>query len=457
MDNHEELKRTKLINRPITTLLIGLGFMSIILLTMMFGSSPKKTANNKNNVADPVGDKQVNGEYGTFDTEALAVVMDYDTSLKRITLLPIDNEEPITLSYSGSSDVKDKFGQVITIAQVSKGNMVDIGYIKNTLELIKLHESKQAWVNVGVNNLTTDPLTMIMKIGTTNYKFKDNIVVVDGDNMVSVDKLAEQDVLMVSGYEDTIWSITIIKGHGTVKLVDTAGFTGGNVTVGYEAMQKVSEDLVIPVREGNFNITVENGKYSVTKNIEIVRNEETVVSFHGLGQMAEENGMITFDINPFGADLFLDGLLTLYANPVKLAYGEHEITVSLGGYTTYEGYLNIDEDKKTVRIDLPEATSKEEADVSIIDSVAADSPSIPSWASDEDIDDDHFIYIENPEEVSVYLNGEYMGTSPIGFEKIIGSHVFTFIKDGYETISYTIDIEDDKMDTYISMPDLIPE
>lgn len=456
MDNYKEVKKKKAFNRPITTLLISLSFMSIILLTMMFGSSPKKI-NNKNKLTDPVGDKQVNSDYGTFDTEGLAVVMDYDTSLKRITLLPIDYEEPITLLYSGASDVKDKFGQIITIAQVSKGAMVDIGYIKNTSELIKLHESKEAWENVGVNNLTTDPLTMIMRIGTSNYKFNDNIVVVDGDELVTVDRLAEQDVLMVRGYDNIIWSITIIKGHGTVRLTDTEGFIGGNVTVGYEAMQKVSEDLIIPVREGTFNITVENGKYSVTKNIEIVRNEETVVSFHGLGQMAEENGMITFDINPFGADLFLDGTLTLYANPVKLAYGEHEITVSLGGYTTYEGYINVKEDKKTVRIDLPEVTSKKEADVSIIDSVDDDNPSIPSWASNGDIDDDHFIYVESPEEASVYLNGEYMGTSPIGFEKIIGSHVFTFIREGYETISYTIDIEDDHMDNYISMPDLISE
>ncbi|HHU70491.1 MAG TPA: PEGA domain-containing protein [Clostridiales bacterium] len=456
MDNYEDIKRKRKITRPIVTLLIGLSFISIILLTMMLGFSPNKAPNKKSNGAEPIQDKQPGSEYGYYDTEALAIVMDYDTTLKKITLLTTEAEEPITLFYSGGTDIKDKFGQIITAAQVSIGSMVDIGYIKNSSKLIKIHESSMTWENVGVSNLTIDPLSMVMKIGTSNYKFNDNIVVVDGKDLVSVEKLAEQDVLIVRGYEDTIYSITILKGHGTVRLVDIAGFSGGNVTVGYEAMQKVSENLVIPVREGNFNITVENGKYSVTKNIEIIRNEETIVSFDGLGQMAEENGMITFDINPFGADLFIDGMLTLYANPVKLAYGEHDITVSLGGYTTYEGYLKVNEDKKTVKIDLPEATSSEEADVTIIDSVTEDI-STPTWANDDDIDHDHFIYVENPMDASVYMNGEFMGTSPIGFEKIIGSHVFTFIRDGYETISYTIDIEDDNMDTYISMPDLIPE
>ncbi|NLZ82158.1 MAG: PEGA domain-containing protein [Clostridiales bacterium] len=456
MDNYEDTKKKRGITRPITTLIIGLGFISIIFLTMMFGWSPNKSDNKKSNKGEPIHDKQLNNGYGTYDTEALAVIMNYDTSLKTITLLPTESQEPITLTYSGGTDVKDKFGQVITTAQISVGAMVDIGYIKSSSELIKIHVSKKTWENVGVNNLTIDTLSMVMKIGTLNYKFKDNIVVVDGQDLVSVDNLAEQDVLIVRGYEDTISSITILKGHGTVKLVDTAGFLGGNVTVGYEAMQKISENLLIPVREGNFNITVENGKYSVTKNIEIIRNEMTIVSFDGLGQMAEENGMITFDINPFGADLFIDEMLTLYANPVKLAYGEHELTVSLGGYTTYEGSLKVNEDKKTVKIDLPEATSSEEADVTIIDSDTVDI-STPSWANDDDIDDDHYIYVESPIEASIYLNGEYMGTSPIGFEKIIGSHVFTFIKEGYETISYTIDVEDDNMDTYISMPDLISE
>ena len=51
MDNYKEVKKKKAFNRPITTLLISLSFMSIILLTMMFGSSPKKI-NNKNKLTD---------------------------------------------------------------------------------------------------------------------------------------------------------------------------------------------------------------------------------------------------------------------------------------------------------------------------------------------------------------------------------------------------------------------
>ncbi len=70
---------------------------------------------------------------------------------------------------------------------------------------------------------------------------------------------------------------------------------------------------------------------------------------------------------------------------------------------------------------------------------------------------DHLIYIQNPSGVSVYLNGEFKGISPVSFQKVIGSHVLTFIKQGYKTKSYTINIADDGLDTYISLPDLQPE
>jgi hypothetical protein len=150
-----------------------------------------------------------------------------------------------------------------------------------------------------------------------------------------------------------------------------------------------------------------------------------------------------------------------------MTYGEHEIVVSLGGYTTYRGKLTIKEADQTVKITLPEASSKKDADV-----VVTENENSPEETGQKDrntkpgseqngndgysIDEDHFIYVQNPLNASVYLNGEYMGTSPVGFEKIIGSHVITFIRDGYEVKSYTIEVEDDGLDTFLSMPDLEP-
>ena len=201
-----------------------------------------------------------------------------------------------------------------------------------------------------------------------------------------------------------------------------------------------------------------------------------------MGPEPTKYGKTTFEISPFGADLFIDGELTTYANPIELAYDDYNIEVSLGGYSTYSGTLKVDYASKKIQIVLPELESMDT--VSVVELVERegqtdnieyndwdseehhsgnDSEYIDSFTDDEDFDNDpiidseSLIYIQNPSGASVYLNGKFKGESPGSFGKVIGRHVLTFIKKGYQTKSYTIDIVDDGLDTYINLPDLVPE
>jgi hypothetical protein len=177
-----------------------------------------------------------------------------------------------------------------------------------------------------------------------------------------------------------------------------------------------------------------------------------------------------------------------YASPIELDYGQHNIEVSLGGYTTYTGILKVASAGKTIHIDLPENSSKDTATVSETDNFTGnddtgdnqdsqnenpdnsgeagtsddtdaqaniDIGETENVSNDEfDEDTEHKIYIQNPTGASVYLNGEYMCKSPGSFKKLIGKHVLTFIREGYETMSYTVEVKDDHLDTYFNMPDL---
>jgi hypothetical protein len=269
-------------------------------------------------------------------------------------------------------------------------------------------------------------------------------------------------------------------------LEDYDPFLGANITIGYESMQQITEDMNITVREGTFNLTVENGQFSATKSIRVYRNKTTFVSLSDLGPGAPQLGEVTFEITPFGADLTIDNEITSYANPVELLYGDHKLKVSLGGYITYEGILNVDSAGKTIRIDLQESTSNGQAQVSETDSssvapgtsdtqtggtdpaTGSDSTTgtditdegdstTGNYTGDAKVDTGHKIYVQKPLGASVYIDGEYMCTSPGSFNKIIGSHVITFIKDGYKTMSYTIEVGDDGLDTYFTFPDLAAE
>lgn len=487
LGTNEQKNKSRIYSRPIISLLIGLSFFTLILF-VAFNEVGKNQKLGK-----PQGLKnQSNHENETEKVvpsnkpkkDITAIVLDINITDKIIRLYDIDKNQEINLIYTGGTNVFDKYGQAITMNQVEIGQIMDVTYESQTDKLTYLQSSKRVWEYVGVSNMSIDPDKNIIKIARTKYTYNEPVIVSD-ESLINMKDLAPQDELTVRGVDETIWSIIVTKGHGYVKLEDYETFIGGSVTVGYESVQEITKDLTVTVREGSYNLTVENGEYSGTKNVTVNRDMETIVSVGDLGPKPIRYGDTSFEIMPFGADLFIDGELISYANPIKLAYGDHNIKASLGGYLTYNGNLLVDYASKNMQIVLPEIQSKEMVTIVEIDgedSQGEEYLDYTDWDSqhyneedmedvdqelEEDIDDiediddnpiidyEHRIYIQNPSGASVYLNGEYKGTSPGSFQKVIGGHILTFIKKGYQTKSYTIDIADDGLDTYISLPDLL--
>lgn len=480
VNTNEQNNKSKIHYRPILSLLIGLTFFTAILIIAIFvAGKDGKTGSSK------TPNKQTNHEnidsttgYNIPDKNTTAVVLETDKSGRTIRLHDIRENEEIILTYTGGTSLLDKYGQDISIDRVEVGLIVDIGYQSTKNRLIALRFSEKAWEYIGVNNMTIYPDDKMINIARTNYNYEEPYVI-DGEGFISLDDLAIQDELTVRGIEETIWSVVVTKGHGTVRIKDYEAFIGGSLTVGYEAVSQISDNMTITIREGNYNLTVENGEYSGTKNVTVNRNEDTIVSVGDLGPEPVKYGKTSFEITPFGADLFIDKELTNYASPVELSYGEHNIEVSLGGYSTYQGDILVDYASKKLQIALPELQSRDnvsviewdetddtdyedynnwdseqyddEEDPEYIDSLVNDG----DYEDDPIVDSDSLIYIQNPTGASVYLNGEYKGVSPGSFQKVIGSHVLTLIKQGYQTKSYTVDIADDGLDTYISLPDLL--
>ena len=72
-----------------------------------------------------------------------------------------------------------------------------------------------------------------------------------------------------------------------------------------------------------------------------------------------------------------------------------------------------------------------------------------------DISSYYKVYIDTPEKVEVYLNGNYIGISPVNFAKKPGTHTITLRKNGYVTRSYTIEIDKEEKDVTYSFADLL--
>jgi len=450
--------RNKVNKRSITILLIGLGFLSVILLASMIAASQDaKNINDYSNRTDNEGDTTDIDS----DGKILCVVKSIDIDQQWVTLFNVESKEELTLSYHGGTDITDKYNKIMSMSQMPLGAMVDVSYEPGDNKLTSMNLSTKAWENVKVNHLNIDIKNQVMKIAATQYKFNGCLSVLDGEEFVSVDSLAEQDELTVWGYDQTIWSVIIKKGHGTVKLENYEDYLGNNIKVGYEGIQKIADGLEITAREGECNITVENGQYSATKNIMVNRNQVTYVSLNDLGPIGPNTGLVLFQVTPYGADLYVDGKPASYTDTLKLEYGTHSVKVALGGYNTYEGTINIDSDSKTIKVKLPEETSDEDATATETDSSSPASGSVtpkpgvtvtPKPGTTENTGNK--IYVQTPVGASVYFDGSFIGMAPCSYQKIKGTHVLTFIKEGYETKSYTVDLVDDKVDAYFKYDEL---
>ncbi len=75
----------------------------------------------------------------------------------------------------------------------------------------------------------------------------------------------------------------------------------------------------------------------------------------------------------------------------------------------------------------------------------------------DSVTDYYKIYIDAPEKVEVYVDGNYIGVSPCSFRKVKGAHVITLRKTGMETRSYTVQVDDEKKDITYSFVDLIAQ
>ncbi|WP_026492304.1 PEGA domain-containing protein [Butyrivibrio sp. XPD2002] len=84
------------------------------------------------------------------------------------------------------------------------------------------------------------------------------------------------------------------------------------------------------------------------------------------------------------------------------------------------------------------------------------SSSSSSGSSEEDVLIGYKVTFDAPIGAEAYFDGNYVGIMPVSFAKTPGKHMVTLQKDGYETKSYTIQIDKEKSNVTYSFPALVP-
>ena len=322
---------------------------SVVLFTV-FGQKEKKVKGKEPEPTPIVEESNVE-----YEDAVLAVYLDTDTTRNKLKVMQIDNGEMLWLDYHGGTSITDKYDQYLAVSQLVSGQMVELFFKEGTKELGKLKISDKIWEAIGVTDVKVNPETKMVSFHGTNYTYPEHVTVLYQGEPANISDVLSMDYVTLRGIEENIYVVLINQGHGYLELTGEEDFIGGTISVGTTAIEDITDDLRLTIKEGTYPVTVRNNNMEGTKEVTIVRGQTLKCNVEEFGMAAIKRGRVRFSIMPESANLYVDGVKTSYLEPVELEYGEHKVEVSLGGYVTYQGTLNVDRTDQIVSITLPES------------------------------------------------------------------------------------------------------
>lgn len=357
-----------------------------------------------------------------------------------IDLYMVDRNESRSFTYTGATTIQDKYGSAMSMAQLNPGDIADIKYNSELERIGSIVLSPDAWNYDGISRYDLDIGNGSASIGDETYSMSSNVQFYSDGKSIDADQIIQQDVLTFRGKGSTIMSVVVNQGHGYLKLQNDQAVIGGWIEVGQTLISQIAPDMLFVVPEGSYTVRFSGTGIEESREVTIERNKETLLDLGDIEIPQPEKGLVTIQVTPESAQVFIDENKVEITYPIRLPVGLHQITAKASGYDTVSEYFQVDGENITVKLDLEESKT-----------VSGNS------ISNKDEEKTAKITINTPADTEVYQDNLYMGIAPVTYTKTSGSHTITLRKQGYITRSYNIEVADDDKDVAYSFPDLDPE
>ena len=473
------------------------GSLLLIGLMCICVGCQKNTTATSNNDGSGKGTGFIAAVPGMYDSEDKAVVVGRDTKAQTITFQNMDTGKQYTLTYDGTTSSKDKYGQEIALSQIPDGSIVVDQFYKPNKTLATIMLASDTFGYETLNNYTLDASENSLTIGVTNYRLDKNICILSEGKQVELMDLNQADTVTLQGIGNKIYSIVVDRGHGYLRLKNDDYFQGGWIEVAQSnVIRDIEKDMLLVVPEGTHGVTVSKDGNEAHQNITFGKNEELVWDLGTVAITQVQKGSLIFTLNPAEATISIDGEKVDTSKPFETEYGVHQLMAIADGYQTITQYIkltdqyaNIDitmistedhteeESQETVEENQMESLTGEDASQTEANSSgenqsgsnssesgqsgseqsgssqsesSSSENSSQSETSSTSSSTNYRVYVDAPESVEVYMDGNYVGVAPVDFEKKAGSYVISLRKSGYQTRSYTISIDNEAKDVHFS-------
>ena len=442
---------------------------------------------------------------GNYDSVDTAAVVSRDTENQTITFLNPELGKRYTLNYDGATLFTNKYGQGIALSQLENGTMVDVTFMHMRKRLNSLQISADGFSIKNIENFKPENGGRSVMIDGERYYIAESAAIILPSGAGELMDISVADNIRICGLEHTIYSINVDRGHGYLRLENTSAFEGGWIQLGDVLVYQITKDMLIPVPTGNYTAYISKDGVSGEETMQVTDGAEISMDLSKY-QTEPLYGGIIFTVEPQNANVYLDGEKVDITAEIELSYGLHQMVVTAQGYETVSRYIRVAEPHATLGVTLVSDGSPTAAasptpaptPVSVSDNNVSDNSASDNSASQNNVSADaavsvntaeatatptatptaapeaaatatptptpdanvvtpgmYYVTVESPEGVEVYLDGTYIGISPVKFEKKAGTYVVTLRKNGCQTRSYTISVDSEKENVSYSFSELL--
>lgn len=393
---------------------------------------------------------------GSYDSADTAVVTHINTEEKTITFYNYRVSKKYTLHYDGATGYADKYGQAMSLAQIREGDIVDITFLKSKKRLDSLRLSTDSWSNEFAQKYEFNTKRHDVSVGSDVYKITSDTLIFSQGQQIELMDLNSADILTFHGVDNTVYSIVVERGHGYLRLEGDENFIGGWIEVGQELIRPISEDMLLTVPEGSYDVAISLRNSGGVKKVIINRNKETTLNIGDLEVEEIRYGQILFVTTPSDASVYVDGAKVDTGGPVELEYGIHQVIATAAGCNTVTAYFRVSQPSASLDVTLTVSENGDDTDEEDETGSSAAGSTDGSASVPPVVTGSYMVHVDAPEGVEVYLDGNYIGISPVSFKKVEGAHIVTLRRTGYETRSYTIQVDNEEKDISYSFTELAP-
>lgn len=305
---------------------------------------------------------------GNYDSADTAVLVSKNKKEQTATFLNLTLGRTYTLSYDGATFYSDKYGQALSLEQITPGEMVDVTFMKGRKRLNSMALTSGVFRFENI----TDPAFRGNKIyiGKEEYTLDKNAAILTGNGLGEWMDLTSVDKLTILGLDHTIYSIVVETGHGYLRLTNESYFVGGWVEISQSYIYPVEEDMLLTVPAGTYDITISGSGSMGSEKITIQENEEYVWDV-SKWQGEEKIGTIVFTVSPDKTRIYIDGEAIDVSGPQELSYGIHQMIAVCDGYETISKYIKVNAEYSTLDVTLKKKGEEEVSENSASDNSAS--------------------------------------------------------------------------------------